>query len=141
MKRLGLLLLSTFEWVGETLKARLLLVLLSLPLLLVVIYAFVRGNAAIDPVELRLFCGLFLLATLVGNFAFLRLYNALVSNSTFLLALKKELRVYGNRFEKFTTSFAGSVRLLKASMRENKGATDDNTGTVKMLIKVLRKES
>lgn len=141
MKRLGLLLLSAFEWVAETFRAKLLILLLSLPLVGVLVYVLVRANAPISALEIRLFAGVFLLATLVGNFAFLRLYNALVSNSTFLLALKKEMRVYGNRFEKFTTSFAGSVRLLKASMRENKGATDDNTSTVKMLIKVLRKES
>lgn len=141
MKRLGLLLLSTIEWVAETFRAKLLIMLLSLPLGGVLVYVLVRGDTPISAREIRLFAGIFMLATLVGNFAFLRLYNALVSNSTFLLALKKELRQYGVRLEKFTTSFAGSVRLLKVALRENKSATEENSGTIKMLIKVLRKES
>lgn len=141
VKEKVLLLLDEFlDWFLNTMRAKLLAVLLLVPVLLAVFYAIFRASAPISPLEIRLFGLLFLLSTIVGNFAFLRLYNALVSNSSFLLGLRKELLRFSNQLDKFTTSFGGNVRVLKDALKKHRESVDANGKDLQRVTRVLKRE-
>jgi hypothetical protein len=126
--------------IWDYISARLLIILLCLPLVLCVVYAVFRAQEPISPIEIRLFASLFLIATLVGNFAFLRLYNAIVNNSKFLFLLKKELRLFSGKIERFTTSFTGSVRIMKTSLSNSQGETGRLITVIERLNRILKKQ-
>lgn len=107
------------EWLNLLIKFTLTSVKILLPILLVVliaVYAYkLFDRNEINAHEVRLYVWLFLLFNLVLLFAVLRLYNAIVSNTRYLLTLDRSLKRYQKEMHNLFMLFQKAANNFKYS--------------------------
>lgn len=105
-------------------------------------YAFYRGTAPISNIELRIIIFFSLLLVVMCCFGILRLYNALVGNSKFLLQNKTEFKTLGTHMKGLDNALKDAkvaMNNLGASNKKNSDVNKDALNNLNDTIKTWKK--
>jgi len=94
-----------------------------------------RGNAPIQPVEIRAFVALWILFTLASIISAIITYNAVVTNSRFVMQLTQKLTALGTSIGRYTTS----LNNLHTRLMQRLTSLEEVISALSTLVSTLKK--